>query len=351
MVTSEKNKTTSKAPVTNTIPKIRKESVDADSITGKTTADNIAQKHEIKEHSVHTSVTEGTDIKIISNLYKNMESDNVSTYVDANSRNGINVEIKGETSSTIGPSLVVITAGLSFQKPNTFDKTNGINNVTSEATAESSIKKTNSTEVTSGVAPYTAPEIFNLIDTTECLTNFSDQKILLTNQPPETLTQNISLNEQSKDGQFIALTNKGDFLNLNVNIEIRNADVAVQAIPNVDTCKSRSLTGINKQDVNYNEAVTQSKSVQSLLIDYLPRLCCQDDQNLVYIQCACVDDSFRSNPKAVCPEIRPCFVLLPVLTRAEKQWYKITFSLSFSTFIVFINQTPFSAVNVRIMKV
>lgn len=331
MVTPEKNKTTSQTPVTNTVPEIRKEVVDTNVMAGnasfiKTSANNIPQKQQSKDYKILSSLTEDTDITVISNLYKNMESDIMSTFVDANSRNQAGaVEIKRK--STDGPSLVVLKTGMSFQNPNSINETNGTINVAPEATTEITTQKTNSTTEFSGIGPYTATGNFSPINTTEWLTNFTYQNMSLpTHHLPDGAPQNISSNEDRKDGQFIALTNKGDVVNFSVNIEIRNPEVATQAKPNTDTCKSPILT---EEGVDCNGMCTQSKSVQSLLNDYFPRVCYQDDQNLVYVQCACVDDSFLPDPKALCPEVRTCFVLLPVLTRVGREWYKVNFQLFF----------------------
>lgn len=328
MVTPEKNKITSQAPVMNTVPETRTEVVGTKANAGntsliKTWANNIPQKHEIKDQFLKP-LTEDTDVIVISNLYKNMESDIMSTLLDDNSENQADAkDTKGNYTGTVGSSLVVLKTGLSFQNPNSIDETNGTMKVAPEATTEIATQKTNSTQVFSGVVPNTATGNFSPIETTERVTSFTYQNISLpTHQFPEGVPQNISFNVNRKESHFMALANKGDVVNLNVNIEIRNPEVAVQAKPNVDTCKSRSLT---EEKVDYNGTVTQSKSVQSLLNDYFPRLCCQDDQNLVYIQCACIDDSFRSDLKALCPEVRTCFVLLPLLARAGKERYNVNF--------------------------
>lgn len=354
MVTPEKNKTTSQTPVTNTVPEIQKEVIGTNSMAGnasfiKTSASNIPQKQQSKDYKILSSLTEDTDVTVISNLYKNMESDIVSTIVDANTGNQADaVEIKRK--STDGPSLVVLKTGMSFQNPNSNDETNGTINVAPEATTEITTQKTNSTTEFSGIGPYTATGNFSPINTTEWLTNFTYQNMSLpTHQLPDGAPQNISSNEHRKDGQFIALTNKGDVVNLSVNIEIKNPEVATQAKLNIDTCKSPLLT---EEGVDCNGMCTQSKSVQSLLNDYLPRLCYQDDQNLVYVQCACVDDSFLPDPKALCPEVRTCFVLLPVLTRVGREWYKVNFEhIFFSTKLLFLLiKRIFAVVNVRITK-
>lgn len=331
MVMPEKNKTTGQTPMTNTVLEIQKEVVDISATTGntsfmKTSANNIPQKDHLKDHIVLNSVTEDTDVLVISNLYKHKESDIMSTFVDTKSGNEADAaNIKGKSTDTVDPSLVILKTGLSFQNQNSVDETNGTIHVAPEVTTEIATEKTNSTMVFNGVVPSTATGNFDSIGTSEWLTRFTYQNISLPiHQLPDRTSQNISLNEHLKDGQYIALTNKGDVVNLNVNIEIRNPEVAVQVKPNID--KSRSNT---EEGVDYNVTVTQSKSVQSLLNDYLPRLCCQNDQNLVYIECACVDDSFRPDAKALSPEVRTCFVLLPVLTRAGREWYRINFQLSF----------------------
>lgn len=356
MVTPEKNKFTSQAPVTNIIPEIRKEGVDTSEITGKTSfiktsANNIPQKPQIKDRIVLNSLTDDTDTIIISNLYKNMESDVMSTFVDANSGNEADAaKVKGKSTGTVGPSLVVLKTGLSFQNPNSIDEANGTITVAPEATTEIATQKTNSTMVFTDVIPPTTTGNFSPIDTTEWLTKFTYQNISLpTHQFPDRTSQNTNLNEHHKDSQFIALTNKGDVVNLNINIEIRNPEVEIRVKPNVDTNKSRSNT---EEGVDYNVTVMKSKSVQSLLNDYLPRLCCQDDQNLVYIQCACVDDSFRPDPRTLSPEFRTCFVLLPVLTRAGREWYRFNFQLTFfkHNLLFLLSKRTFAAVNVRIMK-
>lgn len=324
MVTTEKNKTVGQAPVANIVPEIWKEVFGTNVLTGytssiKTSANNIPQKQQLEDHKLLNPIAEDTDDIVISNFYKNTESDIMSSFVDANSVNQANaVEIKGKSTDAISPSLDILKMGLSFQNPNSIDETNGTINVAPEATAEIATQKTNFTKMFSCVGPPTVTGNFSPINTTVWLTNFTYQNTSLpTRQLPDGAPQNINSNEHHKDGQFVASTNKSDVRNLNVNIEIKNPEVATQVKPNVDTYNSRSLTD---EGVDYNGTVTQSKSVQSLLNDYLPRLYCQDDQNLVYIQCACVDDSFHPDPKALCSEVRTCFVLLPVLTRAGREW-------------------------------
>lgn len=319
VVITEKNKTAGQTPVTNIVPEIRKEVIGMNAMSGnawfvKTSANNIPQKQQLKDHRVLTSVAE--DAIVFSN---NTESDTMSAFVEVNSGN--HADEKRKSTSTIDPSLHVLKMGLSFQNSNSVDLTNGTINVAPEATAEIITEKTNSAKFFSGVATLTATDNFSPITTnTEWLTYFTEQKISLpTHQLLDEAQQDISSKEHRKDGNsvFVASTNKRDVLNLSVSTEMKNPEVATQAKSKVDTYNSPSF---NEEGVDCNGTLRQSKSVQSIIKDYFPRLYCQDDQNLAYIQCACVDDCFRPDPKVLCPEVRTCFVLLPVLTRAGRAW-------------------------------
>nr|XP_049698144.1 filaggrin-like isoform X1 [Helicoverpa armigera] len=118
---------------------------------------------------------------------------------------------------------------------------------------------------------------------------------------------------------FISILNKGDVVNLKLNIEVRND----QSKKPVNFCqksgrKSRSLTNITRTEkcsqISIDDDIlAQSKSLQSLLNNEYFRGCASDGRpKILVVQCACCgrsNNSPRDPPRS--SDSKKYFVLLP----------------------------------------
>ncbi|XP_026726318.1 uncharacterized protein LOC113492834 isoform X5 [Trichoplusia ni] len=125
---------------------------------------------------------------------------------------------------------------------------------------------------------------------------------------------NMVADDATPDENYIAIINKGDVVNLKVNIEVRSGEST-----NHNTSKkSHSLTNITRAEIGSQisideDMVVQSKSLQSLLNSEFRGTGFEGRPKVVVVQCACCGIRTLNPPRgdATPSENKKYFVLVP----------------------------------------